>query len=218
MKTMTKLTLPIALMTLSSMSPVDARCYNNGRACVPHRRSVFDSHLGLNNPITEMFTYPVVTDFQSLLRHLKNEIVESQVPSIRYDIREDESHFELALEVPGIKATDLALELHRDEKTIKISGSRKFTRNKEMYSSKFEEVFKLDKKADINNISSSLSDGILLVSVPKKSTEPEKINIAFSDANDEIAVNEEHGTESEQDVVVEETKPHELEITEEEDI
>lgn len=209
-----------SLMVLSSASLVDARCYNNGRACVPHR-SFFDTHFVQNtfNPITDLFTYPVITQFNSLFHQLNNEIVESQAPSVRYDIREDEAHFELALEVPGIKAEDLSLELQKSDETLKISGSRKFTKNNEMYSSKFEEVFKLDSKADSNNISSSLSDGILLVSVPKKSAKPEKISITFSNKNEDIVVNEEPSTASEQKVDVgEEMITDELEITEEEDI
>jgi HSP20 family protein len=111
--------------------------------------------------------------------------------SPRYDVSEDPETglVELVMEVPGLSAADLDIELE-NESFIRIKGSRKVKQNGNMKESAFEQVFQLDEDVDPGRLDVSLADGILSVRAPKKDKVIKKIKIAVKDsANEPIPAN-----------------------------
>jgi HSP20 family protein len=86
------------------------------------------------------------------------------------DIFEEDTHFLLALEVPGVKRDDIKIEVEGDR--VVISGERKATDDKRsLYGERrfgsFERAFTLPANADSTKIEAKYEDGVLSVVVPK---------------------------------------------------
>jgi HSP20 family molecular chaperone IbpA len=104
----------------------------------------------------------------------------------RYDILEDDQKFELAIDVPGVRLEDISVTLEQGGKLLKIGGFRRHHRQSYSLSStngkrqnyvdssfKFDQMFTLDDTiVDIKNIEVTLSNGVLVVTVPKLVVDP----------------------------------------------
>jgi len=83
-----------------------------------------------------------------------------------HTVTETEDAFQLFVDLPGVKATDISLQIH--EGVLKISGSRKFGGGQQQ-SSAFVKSFSTDEAdIDTSNITANLSDGVLAVTFPKR--------------------------------------------------
>lgn len=85
----------------------------------------------------------------------------------RYEITNDKEKFQIALDVPGVEAEDIHVELDEAGRTITMQGERKKESENEVFTSKFFQSFTLDSAADVSKITATLSDGVLFVTVPK---------------------------------------------------
>lgn len=87
------------------------------------------------------------------------------------NVLHNESETIISVSVPGFKKEDIKIEL--ENLSIKISASIKSENtnenfsHKEFYVSSFLRKFKLSEQSDIDNISSSLENGILTIKIPK---------------------------------------------------
>ncbi len=101
-------------------------------------------------------------------------------PSI--DVRANENEVVFLCDVPGVKLEDLDVTVENQVLTIK--GTRKFERNEHeqvvlgrAYGS-FSRSFTLPDHLDDSNLSASLADGVLTISIPKHpKAKPRKIQI-----------------------------------------
>lgn len=116
-----------------------------------------------------------------------------------YEISEDDEQFQLAVDVPGVKTSDLKLRLADGGRILKLSGERKtFGSNGSSSDATgsqmtFERRFLIDQSIDATKIAARLSDGVLFITAPKKSDAmPEQ----------EIVIQEEVGGDHSQDVKV----------------
>ena len=88
------------------------------------------------------------------------------------DVRTDDKEVRVICDVPGLKRDDLDVILENHVLTIK--GARKFTsRDDEQVMlgrsyGAFERQFTLPDSLDEENLSASLADGVLTVSIPKR--------------------------------------------------
>jgi len=101
--------------------------------------------------------------------------------SPRYEITEDDKQFQLALDVPGVKAADLKVQLEHGGRVVRVSGERKMKEGRVASESRFEKAFTLDSTIDVENIKANLSDGVLVVTAPKKAKENIVTTIAITE-------------------------------------
>ena len=103
----------------------------------------------------------------------------SKVPAAELTETEDALH--LKLEIPGIKASDLDIQVTVDH--VSISGERKeetkskdkgVTRSEFRYG-KFSRVIPLPKRIQNTNVTADYKDGILNLTLPKSEDEKNKV-------------------------------------------
>ncbi|HEY9614352.1 Hsp20/alpha crystallin family protein [Allocoleopsis sp.] len=97
------------------------------------------------------------------------------------EMKETEEAIHLKLEVPGLEAKDLDVQV--TEKAVSISGERKSetqaeengkTRS-EFYYGKFERVIPLPARIQNTNVTAEYKDGILNLTLPKTEQEKNKV-------------------------------------------
>ncbi len=84
-----------------------------------------------------------------------------------YEIHEDDAKFQLSIEVPGVKAEDISIQVEQEGRVMRVCGDRKMTKGEEVTTTHFEKSFKLGKSIDANKVSANLADGILIVTALK---------------------------------------------------
>jgi HSP20 family protein len=84
-----------------------------------------------------------------------------------YEIHEDDTKFQLSIEVPGVKAEDINIQVEQEGRLMRVSGDRKMKKGDEVTTTHFEKSFKLGKTIDANKVSANLADGILVVTALK---------------------------------------------------
>jgi len=93
------------------------------------------------------------------------------VPAV--DVAEDEKSYTLALELPGVKPSDLSIQI--DGKRLLIQGEKKQQLEEktdrvhrfERTFGSFQRVFVLPDTVDVERIDASANDGVLTISLPK---------------------------------------------------
>merc|ERR1719333_1263848 len=113
-----------------------------------------------------------------------------------YKIHHNESTFQIEMDVPGIEAADLTVQLEEDGSILRVKGERKYTntndhsnRPKKKASKRIEACFSIDSDVDSNNMKVKLENGVLVVVAPKVKKEEEskirklKINLQNTKPN-----------------------------------
>ena len=104
-----------------------------------------------------------------------------QFPMMRTDVKETDTAYELAIELPGYKKEDVSADLKDGYMTISAStnreneetdGNGKFIR-RERYSGSCSRSFYVGDAVTENDIQAKFEDGILKVTVPKKEALPQ---------------------------------------------
>mmetsp|Transcript_93025 Transcript_93025/g.260091 ORF Transcript_93025/g.260091 Transcript_93025/m.260091 type:complete len:237 (+) Transcript_93025:51-761(+) len=202
MKSMKVLLLLAALA--ASLSPgTEARACGRSNLCGPHRRS-YDYHRR-HHPnafdlVSDMFSVPFYST-NSLFRQQQDRLARLEQNSTpRYSISqsEDGKIVELAMEVPGVPAKDLSVEVEHGN-TLRVKGSRTIRESESFMKTEFDQSFQLDQDIDVENISVSLSSGILTVSAPKKEATVKRIELKITETD----LVREEGSRAEEEVEVE---------------
>jgi len=130
--------------------------------------------------ISDMFSMPVY--FNSLFQQQEEDHRHLQ-SDLSYHVQElPNGVIELTMDVPGIAAADLNVELVEDGTMLRVSGSR---RRHELVT-EFDQLFRLDKDVDADNLSVRLSDGVLRVTAPKKEKVVKKLPIVVEDGHEVV--------------------------------
>lgn len=89
--------------------------------------------------------------------------------SPRYELTNTKDKFEVAVDVPGVKASDIDISLERNGQVpiLTLSGQRERKQEGYQYSTKFSQSFSLDDAVDVEKITANLNNGVLVVSGPK---------------------------------------------------
>ena len=85
--------------------------------------------------------------------------------SPRYKITNTDETFEISLDVPGVNFDDIDVSI--DNNVLTLSGQRQQKSENYRYSSKFYQSFSLDPTIDVDKVTASLNNGVLVVSAPK---------------------------------------------------
>jgi len=167
-----------AALTAAALSSVDARnC--GGLPCGQHygrnyhRHSHYHPRPRHHRPstidlVSDMFSIPFYNT-NTLFRQNQDQMArlkENSAP--RYSIIEsdDGTSFELSMEVPGVEAGDLTVEVENDN-MLHIRGIRTIRESGSISKSEFDQSFHLE-DIDIDRMTVSLSNGLLTVTAPKK--------------------------------------------------
>lgn len=100
----------------------------------------------------------------------------------RYDVDDSEEAFTIAMDVPGVKLSDLDINLEED--VLTISGEREVGIGEVTRKAKFSKSFTLDSTVEVEKITAKLNNGVLLVSAPKDIPVPEKKKIPILQVED----------------------------------
>ncbi len=128
------------------------------------------------------------------LRHLQNDVEQlfgSAQPAERVwlpslEVIEAKDKFVVAIELPGIKATDVKVTLEDD--VLTVSGERKYTdapdaelRLSERFYGKFERSVRLAAPVQIDQVTAASKDGVLTIALPKtEEAKPREIKVAVA--------------------------------------
>lgn len=110
---------------------------------------------------------------------------------------------ELSMEVPGMKQSDILVELEQESKILVISGRRSKRERGFASQSEFSHSLKLDDDIDVDAIEVMLQSEVLTIALPrkqKKAAERKNIPITLVDDKDETDEDEEKADEEEQDL------------------
>jgi HSP20 family molecular chaperone IbpA len=101
----------------------------------------------------------------------------------RYSISELDGgkSFELSMEVPGVAASDLTVEVENDN-LLHIRGTRTIRESGSISKSEFDQSFQLE-DIDVKGIAVSLSNGILTVIAPKKEPVVRRIPLKIEESS-----------------------------------
>jgi HSP20 family protein len=102
--------------------------------------------------------------FPNLERQTDSVLVRS---SPGYEINETDDTYQIAVDVPGVKAGDMSVQLENDGKVLHISGGRKIVNDNTITETKFEKRFTIGKNVDMEKVTANLADGVLVLSAPK---------------------------------------------------
>lgn len=83
------------------------------------------------------------------------------------DIREDEKHFEVEIDLPGMEPADIDIRVAGDRLTVKAQRKWSKPGAQAAFRRSFSETFTLPRSIDSEKISATYSSGVLLVTIPK---------------------------------------------------
>ncbi|MEH2225315.1 Hsp20/alpha crystallin family protein [Nostoc sp.] len=130
-------------------------------------------------------------ELNALERHINGLFGDTRVPSARLEkgfvrvpaaeLHETDDAIHLKLELPGLEAKDLDIQVTQD--AVRISGERKSetkTQDKgitksEFYYGKFQRVIPLSARVENTNVTADYKDGILNLTLPKSEQEKNKV-------------------------------------------
>jgi HSP20 family protein len=91
-----------------------------------------------------------------------------------YEINEDDNKFQLSIDVPGVKAADMKVDLLQDGRLLHLSGGRKVEKEGTVSETRFDKRFTIAENIDTSKITANLADGVLIVRAPKIPPEEKK--------------------------------------------
>ena len=109
-----------------------------------------------------------------------NMVVHRSSPG--YEINEDDTKYQIAVDVPGVKAADMNVELEHGGHVLQLSGSRKLLKGETVNEAKFDKRFTIGDNIDTSKLSANLADGVLVVTAPKKKEEEKTFKIAITES------------------------------------
>jgi HSP20 family protein len=100
--------------------------------------------------------------------------------SPRYEITEDDTKFQIAIDLPGVKATAVDVNVKHGGRILCITGGRKVVKDNEVSETKFSQSFTIDKNVNTEKITANLADGVLVVSAPKEEKKDDTRTISIT--------------------------------------
>ncbi len=96
------------------------------------------------------------------------------------DVEEDDTHFALSVDLPGVAKKDINIEVHENQ--LYITGERKNETNRKNFSErtygKFHRVMTLPSNVDATKIEANYEDGVLTIALPKSdAAKPRQIKV-----------------------------------------
>jgi HSP20 family protein len=129
---------------------------------------------------------PFFEDLMPVIRHADRQFNDMVLrhSSPGYEINENEEKYEISMDLPGVKASEMTAQLEEDGRVLHVSGGRKIEKDGKTTETKFEKRFTIGSNVDTTKLTANLADGVLTVTAPKlKAAEPVKIAITEGSSN-----------------------------------
>jgi HSP20 family molecular chaperone IbpA len=107
----------------------------------------------------------------------------SMTPSYAVSEDPETGMIELTMEIPGVSANDISVELE-DNKLVRVKSSRTLKQHGSLAEYAFDQVFQLDEDVDPERLKVSLSSGILRITAPKKEKIVKRLAVHTDDGDD----------------------------------
>lgn len=131
---------------------------------------------------TPFFREPVFDIMPVIPNLLRDEDMKLLRSSPGYEINESDGKYQIAVDVPGVKASDMTVKLEEDGKVLHISGGRKVEKDGMITETKFEKRFTIGDNVDKEKLTANLADGVLTLTAPKIEVQkPEPMTIAITE-------------------------------------
>jgi HSP20 family protein len=128
----------------------------------------------LPRPYRPSFFFTNIFDDMFDINPFKDPTIQCPV----HDVIENDKEFIIELMLAGIKKEDISIKVDKDVLKIKAVRNEvkdlKYNR-KESFTGTYKRLFVLPELADVENISASLTDGVLTIKILKLEKEPELI-------------------------------------------
>ncbi|KAL7557856.1 hypothetical protein ACA910_009156 [Epithemia clementina (nom. ined.)] len=183
--------LALALAGTAAMKPANALYYDGRRVLTPYGRvpnQVYSRSrtdpLALALDFLRTPFYGNDVNFFRMTEAAMDRLAGSSITTPRYSVSEKKNSgsLELTMELPGVSAKDLTVELE-DDRFLRIQGSRTFS---EGITSEFDRSFQLDEEIDPSSLKVTLSSGILKLTGTKKQKLVKRLAIDESPENEEV--------------------------------
>ena len=134
------------------------------------------------NDFDELFEHPFDRAFGEMQR--------PQMPAMRTDVRETETGYELAIDLPGIKKENVQAQLHDGVLTVSATTQSEAEDkdekgkylHRERFSGSYSRSFYVGDAVTEEDIRARFADGVLRLDIPKKEkAAPEKKYITIGD-------------------------------------
>merc|ERR1712048_157597 len=146
--------------------PVSSFLIHNNNNNAMHALRYYQSPL--DRVIDEFFSIPFEVDYYPTNSLFKDDkVLKLSRHLTEFEITEEKNVLKVMIDVPGVKAKNLDIEIKEEGNVISIKGKRVMKRENVEYESKFERIFNLGKILNADDITANLSDGVLTVTVPK---------------------------------------------------
>jgi HSP20 family protein len=122
-------------------------------------------------------------DFEDLLFPTEDLMVFEEFPEVRVpavDLEDNEKDFVLKAEMPGFKKEDIEINVQEDGIEISATSGWKYDKKEEDYICKeracnsFYRYVDLPEEIKVDSVNANLSDGVLEITLPKKTIKPQK--------------------------------------------
>ncbi len=140
------------------------------------------------NPFKPLTRFDPMWDFENAFRGfgLRPMLRESeQAPDIRLDVKENDKHFRVMAEIPGVNKEDIEVSVEGKLVTISAEVKREVEKKdeQEVYSERYYgrafRSFTLASDVDASKVEAQYSNGVLTLTLPKKANgEGRKIKIS----------------------------------------
>ena len=174
----TKTTPLVALATLwlsNSIAEAGGGAWGTSTGC--SRRSPFCYESPIAELVRDVFHVPTYPNSLMRSQHGFGESAAKE-PDPHFEVSErPDGTVELVMEVPGLSARDLDIELENDQ-VLHVRGNRTKHKNGFVSQTQFEEKIRLKDRMDIDNLKVNLSAGLLTITVPQKPTKLKKLPIS----------------------------------------
>jgi HSP20 family protein len=124
---------------------------------------------GIDDFFTSPFTHHPAVPFLTDIERDPDMILRRSSPC--YEVHENDKQFQLTVDVPGVKMTDMHITLE-DDRVLHITGGREVHKTEPDGSfttsqSKFEKTFVMDDSVNTSKVTANLQDGVLMITAPK---------------------------------------------------
>eukprot|EP00586_Coscinodiscus_wailesii_P001335 CAMPEP_0172488780 /NCGR_PEP_ID=MMETSP1066-20121228/18515_1 /TAXON_ID=671091 /ORGANISM="Coscinodiscus wailesii, Strain CCMP2513" /LENGTH=236 /DNA_ID=CAMNT_0013256237 /DNA_START=80 /DNA_END=790 /DNA_ORIENTATION=+ len=92
-----------------------------------------------------------------------------------YEIVEDDNSMKLIIDVPGVKAEDIIVEIEAEGKMLHVSGERVTEKDGNVSKYSFDQRFGIGSQLDSDGVTANLADGVLTVVAPKLAAEARNV-------------------------------------------
>jgi HSP20 family protein len=111
------------------------------------------------DPVLDLM--PVLRDFE------RDENMSLLRSSPGYEISENDGKYEIRVDIPGVKASEMSVQLENEGKVLHISGGRKIEKEGQVTETRFDKRFTIGSNVDVEQMSGNLADGVLTLTAPK---------------------------------------------------